>query len=358
MEYTVSITGPTPLPARNITWFRMEVLGVDGETFQVNVTVRNVNGTYSSSVWHFNFTKGETQGWVIIPAKLGVGCTFYDAAKSGNVTIEGQEQKTVAGATRTITNASDSKRLIKEWDMDSGVYTYSLEKPKNFTVITSAVATNMWAPDVLEPNQTGLETQFAIAMLVAVLVLFSAIVVVRKRGLNLSSILKRRIRSLTIVLTILLLCGALFLIYVFQSKITMSFHEINLYMQTIWCALLILSMWFRAKGRYLLHGIFWTVVVTITLVNFAAVLLMTPPSNSSMEIFFTSPAYAAEFISHAILSFPALILGVWFIALWRPNSTAFVAKTKRIAPVTAILWVLSYIAGVLGYIALYTPYFG
>jgi len=364
MEYTVSITGPTDSPAHNITWFRIEILEIQDTAFHANVTVRNVNGSVSSSIWDFNLTKGQIEGWVIIPANLGTGATFYDSATPGNIAIEEQEQKNVAGATRTITHASDSERIVKEWDKATGVYTYSLEKPKNFTVISTATATNMWSPDPItnqNQNQSQLYALVGAGVVGAVLLVFSLVVAVNRKSpkmAGLLSVLLRRIKALTIILVIVVMGIALILFGAFQSKITMSFHEINLFMQTIWCGLLVASMWFRAKGRYRLHGIFWIVAVTITLLNFALVLLLTPPSSFTMVVFFTSPAYAAEFISHSILSFPALVLAVWFIVLWSPTSTVFVAKTRLIAPATVILWVLSYIAGVLGYIALYTNYFG
>ena len=361
MEYTVTITGPTAAPAHNITWFRIEILEIQDTAFHANVTVKNVNGSVSSSIWDFNLTEGQIEGWVIIPANLGTGDTFYDSATPGNITIEGQEQKNVAGATRTITHASDSERIVKEWDKATGIYTYSLEKPKNFTVISTAIGTNMWNPDSSNQNQSEFNVLITAGVVVAVLLVFSLVIAAKRKSpkmAGLRSVLLRRIKGLTIILVIALMGLAIVLINVFQSKITMSFHEINLFMQTIWCGLLVASMWFRAKGRYLLHGVFWIVAVTITLLNFALVLLLTPPSSFSMAVFFTSPAYAAEFISHTILSFPALVLAVWFIVLWSPTSTVFVAKTKWIARATVILWVLSYVAGVLGYIALYTNYFG
>ncbi len=146
IEYTVNITGPTSAPTLNITWFRIEILDIVSASFEANVTVRNVNGTLSSSIWKFNFTEGQVEGWVIIPPHLGVGDTFYDASKPANITIIGEEQKIVAGATRTITHSSDSIRPIKEWDKVTGVYTYSVEYPKNFTVISQAITTNMWNP--------------------------------------------------------------------------------------------------------------------------------------------------------------------------------------------------------------------
>ena len=137
----------------------------------------------------------------------------------------------------------------------------------------------------------------------------------------------------------------------------MSVAEINLVMQTFWTALILVSMWFRKKGNYFVHGIIMIVVVGATLVSFSSVLLMTPPSSSSMQIYFSSPLKMAEFVSHAILSIPAIFFGVWLVILWRPRSTSFPAKSKRIAQTTAILWVLSYVAGVLGFVADYTTFF-
>ena len=137
----------------------------------------------------------------------------------------------------------------------------------------------------------------------------------------------------------------------------MSVAEINLVMQTIWTALVLVSMGFRRKGNFLVHGIIMVVVVGVTVVSFSSVLIMSPPNGGSMQAYFSSPIKLAEFISHAILSIPAIIFGVWLVALWRPRSISFPAKSKRIAQLTAILWVLSYVVGVLGYMADYTTLF-
>jgi uncharacterized membrane protein YozB (DUF420 family) len=126
--------------------------------------------------------------------------------------------------------------------------------------------------------------------------------------------------------------------------------EINLVMQTFWTALVLVSMWFRRKGNFLVHGIIMVVVVGVTLVSFSLVLLMSPPSGGSMQQYFSSPLNSAQFISHAFLSIPAIIFGVWLVALWRPHSTSFASKSEKIAQITVILWVLSYAAGVLGFV--------
>jgi hypothetical protein len=93
MEYTIAMTGPPLDPIRNLTWYRTEILEVDGAWFQANKTGLSVNGTLSSSIWNFNLAEGQVRGWVIIPANLSTGDTFFDAAKSLNITIEGEEQK-------------------------------------------------------------------------------------------------------------------------------------------------------------------------------------------------------------------------------------------------------------------------
>jgi uncharacterized membrane protein YozB (DUF420 family) len=133
--------------------------------------------------------------------------------------------------------------------------------------------------------------------------------------------------------------------------------EVNLFMQTIWTSLVVISMWFRRRGNYLVHGALMALVVGVTLVSFSLVLVMSPPTGGSMQGYFTSPINIAQFVSHAILSIPAIACGTWLVLLWRPHSATFPAKTEKLAKAAAILWVLSYVAGALGYAAAYTALF-
>ena len=122
--------------------------------------------------------------------------------------------------------------------------------------------------------------------------------------------------------------------------------------------LIVASMGFRKAGNYFLHGVVMALVVIATVVGFSLVLLMSPPSGGSMTSYFTSPLKVAEIVAHSVLSIPAIAFGVLLVAIWRPSSQTFPAKSRRIVQLTVILWVLSYVAGVFGYIADYTPLFG
>ena len=105
-----------------------------------------------------------------------------------------------------------------------------------------------------------------------------------------------------------------------------------------------------------MHGILALVVVSITVMGFLGVLIMSPMNNSSMNEYFGSPAAIAVFFAHSVVSFPALVFGVWLVALWRPYSTSFPAKTQKIAKLTTVFWVLSYIVGILDFLLLRTNF--
>jgi uncharacterized membrane protein YozB (DUF420 family) len=116
-------------------------------------------------------------------------------------------------------------------------------------------------------------------------------------------------------------------------------------------------MWFRKKGNYLMHGILLIMVVSITIVSFLGVLVMSPMSDTSMDEYFGSPVDTAVFFGHAVFSFPALVLGVWLILLWRPFSATYPAKSRKIAWLLTVFWVLSYVVGILDYLIIRNHFF-
>ena len=379
IEYDISITGNgTPPPTHDVRWMRFQVLAVEGAAFSVNLTVRYANDTFGVAIWEYNFTEGNLGGWTIIPANLSPGDTFFDASehnhKPVNVTVQGQEQRTVLGSTRTVTYGNDSLRHLKEWDKATGVFIGSSEVVQNvtnkdgwyienLTVTTRAVATNMWIPQGrqilgLEQSVFALATGGAVFGLV---MLSLAVVVSQRESLRRLSLRipllgkKAFIAALTFLLVLL---GAAAITSFFWVEIGLSDAQVNLIMQSLWTSLIVASMGFRRMGNHFVHGVLMTIVVAATVVGFSLVIFMSPPSGGDMGAYFTSPLKVAEVVAHSVLSVPAIAFGVWLVALWRPNSATFPAKSKRIAQWTVMLWVLSYVAGVLGYVADYTPLLG
>lgn len=182
IEYSISMKGPPLDSSRNLTWYRIDILEVSGGWIEVNKTALSVDGIFSSSIWDFNLTEGHVLGWVIIPANLGVGDAFFDAAKSANVTIEGEEQKTLFGSSRTVTHASDPGRVYKEWDKATGIYVNAVEHTTDYTVITGVIATNMWSTQILGQNQGELYRLVVVIIAVALVTLFFSLFIVRRKS--------------------------------------------------------------------------------------------------------------------------------------------------------------------------------
>lgn len=363
IEYNIAISGTgTPPPTHDVRWMHLQVLKVEGTAFSVNVTARYANGTIGSAVWPFNFTEGNVGGWLIIPANLSVGESFFDFSihnhKPVNVTIQSQEQKTVLGATRMVTYGNDSFRH-KQWDQVTGVFVGSTETYRNMTnkdgwyidnltVTIDAVATNLWSPDASEQAGT-MFYPLVVAVVLAAAALSAGIVIAKKRHVTLNP-KQQTIVGLVLVLGLIFAVGVISSTPISESQVPLSFRDINVIMQTLWMTLLLVSMWFRKTGNYLLHGILLIMVVSITIVSFLGVLVMSPMDNSSMDEYFATPLDAAVFFGHAVFSFPALAFGVWLILLWRPNSATYAAKSRKIAWLLTVFWVLSYIVGILDYL--------
>ncbi len=182
VEYHVKTTGAVPA-AQDLTWAKIEVVDVEGEAFHANFTVRYVNGTESTAIRFFNFSAGNVQAWIMIPANLGPGETFYDSSINSSVPIQGQFQKTVAGATRTVTWTNSTlggAQRNKEWDKATGFYIQSADDLGTYTVNAQAYATNIWSPQILGLNQTVFYLLVA-AIIVVVALLASVLLLMQKR---------------------------------------------------------------------------------------------------------------------------------------------------------------------------------
>ncbi len=180
IEYHVATTGAPPTE-KDIDWARMEVLDVEGETFHVNTTGHQLNGVYSSFVRTFNFPAGEVSAWIIIPANLSPGQTFYDAVDNQSYAIQGETQETIAGATRTVTYLNNSMGRYKQWDEATGVFVETIDNVGNYTVNAVAYATNMWAPQILGLDQNVFYAVVAALVIVIVVAVIVVVLYIRRK---------------------------------------------------------------------------------------------------------------------------------------------------------------------------------
>ena len=179
IEYNISTTG-TPIPGHDITYARMEIIEVQGTAIKANVTSIADNGTESTITRSFNLQEGDIQAWVIIPANLGPGDSFYDASSGGNITIQGENQKTFAGATRTITYVNQTDRQ-KQWDKATGVFVTTNDILSNYTVSATATATNMWSPQILGLDQSIFYAVVGIVVVVVIAVVAAVVLLARRK---------------------------------------------------------------------------------------------------------------------------------------------------------------------------------
>ncbi len=129
----------------------------------------------------------------------------------------------------------------------------------------------------------------------------------------------------------------------------------NLVTQAVLLGIVLVSMVFRMKGKYLVHEITMIAVVAVTIIGTCVITATTPASES--QILWSTPLHSAVVGTHMIVAIATLVFGVWLVALWRPHSTTFAAKSKRQAQITTILWILTFVVGVVVYVTLHTTLF-
>ena len=135
----------------------------------------------------------------------------------------------------------------------------------------------------------------------------------------------------------------------------MNFQDINLILQTTMLAIVLISMWFRAKGNYLVHGATMIVAVAAQLIGLAYVFATT--DTAAMQPITSVPYNMNMFAVHALFGGMSLGAGVVLLALWRPKSTTFPQKSKKIALATTVLWILTFVIGLVLGLTLHSGFF-
>ena len=122
--------------------------------------------------------------------------------------------------------------------------------------------------------------------------------------------------------------------------------------QSVFTALALVSMAFRMKRNYLVHGIILIVLVVIEWGALSAVAVSSILSGESMQFLMEPLSTLIVFALHGIFGFVAFIGGTLVLALWwRPSSlTSFAAKSEMTWRVTLISWIISFVVGIFLYV--------
>ena len=151
IEYQVAFTG-TPSAGHDVNWAMMEIKEVQGESVSVELTSTHANGTQEKFVANFNLQTGQLGDDLIIPANLDVGDVFFDQ-NVGNITISGVEERTYAGAKRTVVHATTPETTYY-WHKATGILVEGESTFPDYTISTIADKTNMWQPKLLGLDPT------------------------------------------------------------------------------------------------------------------------------------------------------------------------------------------------------------
>jgi hypothetical protein len=174
MEFTASTTCNLPA-GHDVIWFKMEVINITGYIIWISIVAETHNGILSSSMRPVDFTTGNTQAWILIPANLGPGDSFFNSSTNSTVIIQGQKTATIDGVTRTITYVNTTVRN-KEWYKATGFFIQTFHNYAGYNASAVTYATNMWMPQIL-----GLNPTVFYAMLSDVIVIAVALVIVAFR---------------------------------------------------------------------------------------------------------------------------------------------------------------------------------
>jgi hypothetical protein len=176
IEYQVTFTGAPP-EKHDVTWAKMEVETVQGTQINLKIEVKFSDGTLEPQTATLNLETGELGDDFIIPANLNVGDVFFDK-NMGNITISGVEERTYAGATRTVVHAATSETTYY-WDQATGVLVEGISQFPEYTMNSIVDKTNIW-----QPQPVGLDPTVFYALAIGATVLIAvvlAFLIVRRK---------------------------------------------------------------------------------------------------------------------------------------------------------------------------------
>jgi len=176
IEYRVLLAG-TPPEGHEVVWARSDVISVQGKTIDLKITSEFADGTLLDDTVTMNLETGQLGDLFIISANLQEGDVF-PSVYHGNVTIANLEERTYAGATRSVVSAA-AAGSIYFWDQDTGILVEGISEFSEYSIHSSIDKTNMWESEIL-----GLQPVFfygLILIIAAVALALAAFLVLRRK---------------------------------------------------------------------------------------------------------------------------------------------------------------------------------
>ncbi len=171
IEYQVKVTG-NPSPNQNITWARMDIIAVQGETITINVQTEFANATiYPENGITLNLTSGAIGDGFFIPTNLNPG-DKYNTEYEGIINITSVGQLEAGGAERTVISGATAVTTYY-WDKQTGIMVAATSSYPNYTMYTTTSGTNIW-----QPQQQILGLDPAVFYSLIVIVVVAAVVAV------------------------------------------------------------------------------------------------------------------------------------------------------------------------------------
>ena len=135
----------------------------------------------------------------------------------------------------------------------------------------------------------------------------------------------------------------------------MLITDINLLIQIIAFALILVGLGYKTKGKTRNHGFVMGVAVVLHLLSF--LLAMGPSFLDGFEFFTTDTSYVGvqAMWVHAVAGAIALVLGIVIVIAWivRVSDIAACTRRKRLMNVTVLLWLISLTFGIATYLIFY-----
>lgn len=130
---------------------------------------------------------------------------------------------------------------------------------------------------------------------------------------------------------------------------------LNLVIQIITLAIIFVSLYFKMKNNYKMHGTTMGIAVILHALTF--ILIMGPIFFENFGFFSTKTSF--NFVQttwlHAVPGALTLILAIYLVLRWAINSSNVDGcfKRKRIMDLTIILWIFSLLFGIVTYALIY-----